>query len=661
MKKTIASILAMLITIIYIGWGYSESDVLNGGTEKKEIVLDQLSESDQEREDNMAAGDKLVNLEDLKISHDKNQGDITDLKSATVYNGDRQNDENVLLETALKKSDVVNMYNQSKSTIGKTILNDGSISDNSTTMISDFMPVKYGDIVYLTLINGSDQFFSKNNINFGKIAVYDGSFTFLGIASSTNSYEITYSNARYIRISISFNWATYKVSVTKNTYPTKKSELIPYSAPTFGVTEYVDMTKPRLVYITPENWFNVNDIKENTIIRTDNGQEDTDNTCFTIAYYIPAVKGDIVTLTGVNSGGTFFHKGAKMIKVVMYNSDKTYLSASPTFVNDYKIPEATCAYIRVCIANGYLDYSLVSLSINAIPTKASITEYFDPYYDFTGVTADKARTRKVLWLGTSIPTYGYPQILARKVGAWVHNESIGSSGIMEGIYPNVTTANICGIRSIWGLYGLTQTIAQKESMIANWSTIATEIDDSTELTTEIENIALASSYETILDPYLTGDDAVDLIVLNHAYNDSVEYALLPDDAQDIYDCHYMEGAYNWIIRRIYEAKPTMGIVIFGHYSDLPEQKETALKRIAERWNIPYYLLKNDLGWSTQEITTTKKIDETGEWVTITPTIMMIRQMWLGDGVHPLGVASERIADVASPTFKHWVEMYCDKE
>lgn len=85
MKRTIAAVLVALMTILCIGGGYSESDALNDGIEAEEIILDQLPEPEQESEEDMAIGDKLVNLDDLKVAYDKQQEDVTELKSATDY------------------------------------------------------------------------------------------------------------------------------------------------------------------------------------------------------------------------------------------------------------------------------------------------------------------------------------------------------------------------------------------------------------------------------------------------------------------------------------------------------------------------------------------------------------------------------------------------
>lgn len=62
--------------------GYSESDALSGGIEAEEIIPDQLPEPEQESEEDMATGDKLVNLDDLKVAYDKQQADTNSLKSA---------------------------------------------------------------------------------------------------------------------------------------------------------------------------------------------------------------------------------------------------------------------------------------------------------------------------------------------------------------------------------------------------------------------------------------------------------------------------------------------------------------------------------------------------------------------------------------------------
>lgn len=576
------------------------------------------------------------------------------------------------IDDALRLIEPTNKFNPATAVEGYSIHTNGTLIASANNFTSDFIPCNGGDVFYYTSARISDtvkQFYGITAANVSHFAQYDANKTFISGTRQQWVNSVTLNeNCRYIRFSNPLSQLQDEIriiSVTFNEYPTEWQNITAYHAPYFYLTadkfdahvdDFNEFKDKATTLVLPENRLNLNDILENTIVASD-GVETYNETCYTTKYYTPVENGDVITMAGINASGTFYHLGTKIAALALYDADKNFL-ARYTQVNDYTIQNADCKYIRVSISNGTLSWSVVSLSVNAIPTKASISEYFAPYYSASKPSQETIRNRRVLWLGTSIPTYGYPQILARLCGARMYNEAIGSSGITEGIEPNVTAANVCGIRSIYGLYGLTQTIAEKQAMIDNWSTIASEIGSTATLTDEIKNIALASSYETIVDPYLTGDNAVDLIVINHAYNDATEYAVAPDG--DKLNPHYLEGAYNWLIKRILEANPGIGIVIFGHYSDLPTSKETALQNVADRWNIPYYLLKNDLGWSsTQIISTTKRVNSNGEWETITAADMTVQAMWLGDGVHPLGVASKRIAQVSQTVFEDWLKMYCD--
>lgn len=501
----------------------------------------------------------------------------------------------------------------------------------------------------------------KLSTKFGTVDFTNNTHCFFVYAPSANASNTIYTNGAnpLCRISIT-NFRVYEY--TNHAEPSLMPTVVNIKNHIGQMDESVatvSLLSEGVSYVYPENWLNMNDISLDTVISS-SGATSSGSGVFTTDYYIPVENGDVITLTQLRTNGLFYHSAINMFRIGLYNAQKEPIGASANYINDYVINNANCKYIKVCLDNAYNGgvTVLAEISINCIPTKASMTEYVAPHYDALGVSDVIKRRRKVLWLGTSIPTYGYPQILARLCGCSMNNEAIGSSMITQGIMSNVSTANICGIGSIYGLYGLTQTIAQKQSMIDNWTTIASEIESTASLTDEIKSIALASSYETIVDPYLTGTDAVDLVVINHGYNDSTDNAIAPEN--DKLNPHYLEGAYNWLIKHIIEANPNIGIVIFGHYSDLPASKETALQNVADRWNIPYYLLKYDLGWSSvQTINTAKKVNLNGEFETITPTDMTVQAMWLGDGVHPLGVATKRIAQVSQNVFADWLKMYCD--
>ena len=587
------------------------------------------------------------------------------------------------IQDALVYLEPTNQFNP-ETIIENAFINEyGSTTTYQGIFTSDFIPCTGGQIFRFARKSGNSFYYSDANVS--SFAQYDSNKTFISGTKQTYANNVTLeSNTKYVRFSNPMSMMQSEgalLCVMFDTVPTADN-ISAYFEPYYSVitpeiaqiiddvndnaddisalsnevdsqANDIEELKKMVILAEPENKLNMSAIAENTLIAA--GTETYNDTCFTTDF-IKASAGDTVTFVVIQNG-TFYHTATKMIRVSMYNSAKEFIESSSMFIQDYVIETENTAYIRVSVPNMALTADIASITLNSIPTAESISEYFTPYYSVHGVSDETKKSRRVLWLGTSIPTYGYPQILGRLCGATIINNSIGSSCIAKGINSNITTANICGIQNKYGLYSLCQTVQEKQAMIDNWNTIASELGTSDTLSNSEKSIALSSSYETELDPYLTGDDAVNLIVINHAYNDSAaqENALIADDP---FDTHTLEGAYNWIIRRIVQANPNIGIVIFGHYTDLPEHKETALSRVAERWNIPYYQLKNDLGWSNEVITTTKKIDSNGEWTTIESTQMTIKNMWCADNIHPIGAASTKIAYVAQPVFEQWLKMYC---
>ena len=587
------------------------------------------------------------------------------------------------IQDALVYLEPTNQFNP-ETIIENAFINEyGSTTTYQGIFTSDFIPCTGGQIFRFARKSGNSFYYSDANVS--SFAQYDSNKTFISGTKQTYANNVTLeSNTKYVRFSNPMSMMQSEgalLCVMFDTVPTADN-ISAYFEPYYSVitpeiaqiiddvndnaddisalsnevdsqANDIEDLKKMAVLVEPENKLNMSAIAENTIIAA--GTETYNDTCFTTDF-IKASAGDTV-IFAVIQNGIFSHAATKIVRVSMYNSAKEFIESSSMFIQDYVIETENTAYIRVSVPNMALNADIASITLNSIPTAESISEYFTPYYSVHGVSDETKKSRRVLWLGTSIPTYGYPQILGRLCGATIINNSIGSSCIAKGINSNITTANICGIQNKYGLYSLCQTVQEKQTMIDNWNIIASELGTSDTLSNSEKSIALSSSYETELDPYLTGDDAVNLIVINHAYNDSAaqENALIADDP---FDTHTLEGAYNWIIRRIVQANPNIGIVIFGHYTDLPEHKETALSRVAERWNIPYYQLKNDLGWSNEVITTTKKIDSNGEWTTIESTQMTIKNMWCADNIHPIGAASTKIAYVAQPVFEQWLKMYC---
>ena len=615
--------------------------------------------------------------------------ELTDIRTATdgtVYAsaGSAVRGQIQKLANALEYIQPLNKFNSGTVSENYSIYETGTLVQSEGNFTSDYIPCSGGQVFYFSRKVGNSFYYSGANVS--HFAQYDINKNFIADTRVRYVNNVTLeSDTRFIRFSNPLSQLTQQnsiLSVTFDVVPTADN-ISAYFAPYYSVktSEIQDMIddiqdnsdsisalntvidsqtleinniKSLGILTEPENKLDLDNISVNTFIN-ESGNETANDSCFTTGY-IKAQKNDVITLT-LKNDGVFYHSAVKITRVSMYNENKEFLSASPLFVQDYTVNEDDTAYIRVTLQNVNTDYDNVSLTINNIPTSASISEYFSPYYSCSGVSDETKRSRRVLWLGTSIPSYGYPQILGRLSGATVFNNSVGSSCIAKGVNGNITAANICGIRNISGLYSLTQTVSEKQTMIDNWSQIASELNSSETMTNSVRTAALSSSYETLLDPYLTGDNAADLIVLNHAYNDSYlqQDALCSDDP---FDTHTLEGAYNWIIRHIIQTNPHTAVAIFGHYSDLPEYKETALERVAERWNIPYYRLKNDLGWSDEIITTTQKIDTDGNWTEVNETQLTVKNMWCADNIHPVGEASRRIAQVSKPVFDSWLDMYC---
>lgn len=315
-----------------------------------------------------------------------------------------------------------------------------------------------------------------------------------------------------------------------------------------------------------------------------------------------------------------------------------------------------------------------------------LLDYYLPYGEkVTPKIKDKFHNKKILWIGTSIPAgnavanpFGYPKVIGNEIGVEVVNNSYPASKMRDDVVGTITT--------VLGAIEFCQSYYKK----------LTKID-----TSKI-GYYFNTSYNYILDPYITGDfyyptsdtdidttktyyiptntdemsvvsnpsvsdirkyfeykktDKADLIVLNHGFND-----LYADETYDEnnYDVSTFVGAMNWTIKRIFSNNPKAKVVIFGHYQKMKNSfdMDKLMSDIAESWEIPYFPLWKELGWSDKNITTTKRIKSDGEsptrkgkewysrWVDCEQTELSIKNMWIYDEVHPQGEARDEIARVS---------------
>lgn len=183
MKRTIASVLVAIMTILCIGGGYSESDALNDGIEAEEIILDQLPEPEQESEEDMATGDKLVNLDDLKVTYDKQQEDTNSLKSAL----NTYCDTNIFQSATFQQG-----YYVSVATLSTTTINVNNVRVCTQIELTDTLPSN----ILIKILN--------NSYNY-ECGLFDENGNSLSYKSGWQTADWNYTASRkikYIRINI---------------------------------------------------------------------------------------------------------------------------------------------------------------------------------------------------------------------------------------------------------------------------------------------------------------------------------------------------------------------------------------------------------------------------------------------------------------------------
>ncbi|GAB6011714.1 hypothetical protein [Viscerimonas tarda] len=165
--------------------------------------------------------------------------------------------------------------------------------------------------------------------------------------------------------------------------------------------------------------------------------------------------------------------------------------------------------------------------------------------------------KKVLWLGTSIPESGqYPTRSCEALGATCTNQALGASFARFG-ERNPTNPIAGDWSDIHRLHGLSQTIAEKE---ATWGDICTA--------DQLE-IARNASFERKLLPYLSGDNKVDLVVIDHGFNDRGDVIGTADDIATLNrDTFY--GAMAYLIDQIRREDFRTKIAIATHYDNTME-------------------------------------------------------------------------------------------
>lgn len=126
-----------------------------------------------------------------------------------------------------------NKYNPNAITTGAYLNASGAVVDSTTSFITDFIPVKNGDTVYLTVINAGASYINPSSCNMMRIVRYDSSKSALGYSDYANSVAITADG--YIRAALANSYLNFKlVSITVNAYPANADAMQAFFAPHYA-------------------------------------------------------------------------------------------------------------------------------------------------------------------------------------------------------------------------------------------------------------------------------------------------------------------------------------------------------------------------------------------------------------------------------------------
>lgn len=537
----------------------------------------------------------------------------------------------------------VNLFDVSAISLGKYInVSNGNLDDNAEYFVSDFIPVRAIKSVLLPYHT--------------HVAWFDESLSFIsGNNNPSHNMEESLSvpeNAHFMRFDMDSTQAELyggmeKVMVCPN------------------ATEFPH------VFVNFGEWYEETDRGQVDINFLDNAYIGNYNDGYPIIPMLNYATSELIKVTCRKT------KVNAACKLVAYNVDNT--------VNLSVLSETPEQNKTLTIDAPYwsgVEYVRVSVKVSS--------PFFDPFdvviqreSDFTEkkhVAFNFFRGKRILWLGTSIPegnhrpAYGYPDLVAKRLGCEIINNAIGASGIRSGIISKVTDDDQYGLSGAsWNITrNLTQPKSLKQDFVDNWDTWKTKLTGApASLTEGQKDIILNSSYETILDPYLSDDNACDVYVIDHGWNDTDadlsgqdsnghkyntwDFITTPDSkSKDVdpyrYNTGTFRGAFNWVIRHILEKQPQATIVLttcienVEHYAFIDAQNNIATEN-----SLHIIPLWRAAGLSPRTINSSKYVNSSFELQQgkKTDTVKNVR---IYDGTHPQGFMTVKLANFISAYF-----------
>ena len=272
--------------------------------------------------------------------------------------------------------------------------------------------------------------------------------------------------------------------------------------------------------------------------------------------------------------------------------------------------------------------------------------------------------KTVLIMGTSIEEgTGAIEAAITKNGGTSINIAVGSSIARKA----KKDGSYSGLPWEFVLKAFSATVAEKNAIISNWTTIRDSLIGSPPLivTGDYETIR-NYSYERKLLPYLNGTLPMpDYFFMGHGYNDGQFPVFDPNESYldfvsqptDSVNRNYFLGAENFIVRLIKQYNPNAIIIKGEHYEN---QKQPyivqAQREVARKWEIPLFSISENTGWSSNRIANTQSFWNTPRYSPYkasagTDTLYNMTELRLAlpDGVHPYsdltGNAKQKLTDV----------------
>lgn len=413
---------------------------------------------------------------------------------------------------------------------------------------SDFIPVDINDVLLTNEDAGSVP----------KIALYNQNFQFVSAVDSETKRIVATENG-YIRISIFSEDGDFSnVVCAKNFINEDNKEYNPISG-------YLDLnTTPPKIGL---NLLNPDKINTGYI---DSSGEVVSHPEFYHSEFIPVDNGDIL-YTSNDAGNT--------PGIALYNENFEFVSSVNASSKQITATE-----------NGFVRFSLYSS--NGVPNATISKNINIPFYiQYNPISGYLNTTKKILWLGTSIPEgCEYPIVASANNGAICFNRAVGGSGIVlnTGILGNGRDGK-----------DLTETISEKVTRYSG------------NVSSEILEVYKLYSYENLLMPYLYGENKVDVIVIDHGFNDREDIANeiaglsgVDYDITSTSDRSTFTGAFKFLLNKIYTADPKIKVIIGGYMEKVSSTDKrygseiyTMHKKLSDVYGIPYLDVANLLNFT----------------------------------------------------------------